>query len=104
MDKKIENCVFNDVHTSGDSSMSTYFCSGDKEVNETNYPEYPELIQKYKEGTVYIDPDTKRYQADFLFRKMIDVCWENELGDEQGPLIIPEMREAFYQWCQENTY
>ena len=46
-----------------------------------------------------IDPQTRRYHLDNLFRAMIDYCVANKMQDPVigGPLVHRGMRSAFYK-------
>ena len=59
---------------------------------------YHNLINKNKFLLVYIPSNTKRYELDILFRKLIDCCISNNFYDINIPLINPQLRESFYNF------
>lgn len=58
--------------------------------------------------SVLIPPNTNRYHSNFLFKKLVDRCDDKKMtyqvADESFKLVDPNLKEAFYQFCFENTH
>jgi len=90
------------------------FIESDPEIDNSRYGKRLKLIKKYigeyvdnsnNDVDVYIDPKTYRYRTDTLFRQLMDSCKYQDMCDDLGELLITkDMREAFYEFCYDNTH
>jgi hypothetical protein len=100
------------------NELNYYYKENDKNIKINNNEAIKIMIdlnlpqQKYiqtylknnEEFLHYLDHNTPRYQANMIFNKMIDYCIENKYFDNQNnPLINKFLRNAFYEYCYENT-
>lgn len=80
------SCEYNYKH------VSLYFDKKSKEIEQIDNNIH-----------VKINPDTKRYHANYIFVKLIDYCIINDLRDGNGNYLInPNIRNNFYKFCYDN--
>ena len=66
-----------------------------------------------REIDILIPPNTNRYHANYLFKRMVDFTYNNDMLYEIGnpstqsydtvPLITPSFKHAFYAFCYNNS-
>jgi len=81
--------------------------------NDTNTESSLEDTPDNREIDIFIPPNTNRYHANYLFKKMVDFSVDNYLFyDIDDPetetqrteiLVDPSLKEAFYAFCYTNS-
>lgn len=125
LDTRIPYVMDQQVYPSDKDTSAFYYNPSDKEIVDSNGFEVyaiktceppirsefemdlmrkKQYLQTYKDRDVYVDPNTYRYQADLLFRKLIDYCDNNKLTYLGSSLVNKTMRDKFYSFCYQNTY
>lgn len=87
----------------------TYYNTNDVDEQKKDIPDEE---KKYIDH-MYIEPDTKRYHANMLFRRLLDYSIDNNftynIYDEENndyewcDLIDKTLKESFYKFCYENS-
>jgi hypothetical protein len=78
--------------------------NSNKEISSLN-----QYIHHYSDNKkVLIKPNTNRFHANLLFRKLVDYCgYHGIIVYNEGkvePLINKNMKTEFYKFCHENTH
>jgi hypothetical protein len=85
----------------------------DKQLNFLNritekYRETPGINNENKDIDILIPPNTNRHHTNFLFKQLVDYSDNNKffykIDDKHVRLIDPNLKEAFYQFCYNNTH
>lgn len=82
--------------------------------NDSKLDEQEEIIEPdNREIDILIAPNTNRYHANYLFKRMVDYVYENEMFYEIGDLenetynvmalVEPSLKNSFYEFCYNNT-
>lgn len=87
--------------------------TNDKPISSESEPDIPNEKPDNREIDVLIPPNTNRYHANYLFKRMVDYAYENdmiyEIGDLETqsyistPLVTPSLKHAFYSFCYKNS-
>ncbi len=84
------------------------------ETNETNETNETSETNIYNDH-IFLYPNTNRYHANYLFRQLVDVSYDNNFNytvyNKNGKniehnyfnLIDVTFKETFYQFCHDNT-
>ena len=57
-----------------------------------------------KEIIINLKENTRRYEADIIFRRMVDSCIKYRIYTNEGELLItPKMKQSFYKFLKENS-
>jgi hypothetical protein len=58
----------------------------------------------YKNNYIYIPEDSRRYEIDIIFRKLIDYCLYNKIYDIDNELLINNsIKNSFYKFVYNNS-
>lgn len=89
-----------------------YYKKDDSDMEANNHYMQLDTGTPYNDH-IFLYPNTNRYHANYLFRKMIDVSYDGEfnylLHNEDSHatslfnLMDVEFKEPFYKFCYKNT-
>lgn len=60
-------------------------------------------VEYYDNREMLLKPNTNRFHANYLFKRLVDYCLENNLNYPTGPMFNVGLKNDFYKFCYENT-
>lgn len=114
LDTRVKAPIIND-YQSLTRNVTDYYTENDSEIinQDHEFNKFSEYSgpgnQRYddiydipdKEIIININTHTRRYEADIIFRKLIDTCIINNFDNET--LLNPKLKKSFYKFIKENS-
>lgn len=91
-----------------------YYTNGDSDMQMNDEIQQYDNTNEYNDH-IFLYPNTNRYHANYLFRQLLDVSYDNNfdykiyskngknIEHEYYNLIDISLKESFYQFCHDNS-